>query len=75
MVVEVRGGVEVMEANQPRVEVNVLLLGAHSVGKSGTETPDSCFHSDALWFCGSGSNKMSPEESFTAQSSFMALEL
>uniref|UniRef100_A0A671WGD4 small monomeric GTPase n=1 Tax=Sparus aurata TaxID=8175 RepID=A0A671WGD4_SPAAU len=34
MVVEVRGGVEVMEGNQPRVEVNVLLLGAHSVGKS-----------------------------------------
>ena len=40
MVVEVRGGVGVMEGNQPRVEVNVLLLGAHSVGKSGTEPPD-----------------------------------
>ncbi|XP_044062722.1 ras-related and estrogen-regulated growth inhibitor-like protein [Siniperca chuatsi] len=34
MVVEVKGGVEVMEGSQQRVEANVLLLGAHSVGKS-----------------------------------------
>uniref|UniRef100_UPI0037E84DA0 ras-like protein family member 11B n=1 Tax=Semicossyphus pulcher TaxID=241346 RepID=UPI0037E84DA0 len=34
MVVEVKGRVEVLEGNQQKVEVNLLLLGAHSVGKS-----------------------------------------
>ncbi|XP_033497419.2 ras-like protein family member 11B [Epinephelus lanceolatus] len=34
MVVEVKGRVEAMEGNQQRVEANILLLGAHSVGKS-----------------------------------------
>uniref|UniRef100_A0A672FXM9 small monomeric GTPase n=1 Tax=Salarias fasciatus TaxID=181472 RepID=A0A672FXM9_SALFA len=34
MVVEERRVVEVTEANQQRVEVNILLLGAHNVGKS-----------------------------------------
>lgn len=34
MVVQVKGRVEAMEGNQQRVEANILLLGAHSVGKS-----------------------------------------
>ncbi|XP_047453623.1 ras-related and estrogen-regulated growth inhibitor-like protein [Mugil cephalus] len=34
MVVQERSRVEAMEGNQQRVEVNVLLLGAHGVGKS-----------------------------------------
>ncbi|XP_071325182.1 ras-like protein family member 11B [Trachinotus anak] len=34
MVVEVNSQVEVMEANQQREEANILLLGAHNVGKS-----------------------------------------
>ncbi|XP_040900606.1 ras-like protein family member 11B [Toxotes jaculatrix] len=34
MVVEVNSRAEVMEGNQQRVEVNILLLGAHGVGKS-----------------------------------------
>ncbi|XP_041649075.1 ras-like protein family member 11B [Cheilinus undulatus] len=34
MVVEVKGRLEVMEGNQQKVEVKLLLLGAHSVGKS-----------------------------------------
>ncbi|XP_051255365.1 ras-related and estrogen-regulated growth inhibitor-like protein [Dicentrarchus labrax] len=34
MVVQVSGSVEAMEGNQQRVEVNILLLGARSVGKS-----------------------------------------
>ncbi|KAM9310790.1 ras-related and estrogen-regulated growth inhibitor-like protein [Pholidichthys leucotaenia] len=34
MVVEEKNRVEVMEGNQQRVEVNILLLGAHNVGKS-----------------------------------------
>lgn len=35
MVVEANSRVEVMEGNQQRVEANILLLGAHDVGKSG----------------------------------------
>lgn len=38
MVVEANGRVEAMEGNQPRVEANILLLGAHDVGKSGRKT-------------------------------------
>ncbi|XP_030013735.1 ras-related and estrogen-regulated growth inhibitor-like protein [Sphaeramia orbicularis] len=34
MVVEVKGRSEVMEGNQQRVDANILLLGAHNVGKS-----------------------------------------
>ncbi|CAN9514466.1 unnamed protein product [Ophioblennius macclurei] len=34
MVVEEKREAEVMEASQQRVEVNILLLGAHNVGKS-----------------------------------------
>ncbi|XP_037532679.1 ras-like protein family member 11B [Nematolebias whitei] len=34
MVVEERSRVEAMEGNQQRVEVNILLLGAHNVGKT-----------------------------------------
>ncbi|XP_022617283.1 ras-like protein family member 11B [Seriola lalandi dorsalis] len=34
MVVELNSRVEVMEGNQQRVEANILLLGAHNVGKS-----------------------------------------
>lgn len=41
MVVEVSGRVEVMEGNQQRVEANIVLLGAHDVGKSGRKTQSS----------------------------------
>ncbi|MEQ2299223.1 hypothetical protein AMECASPLE_013107 [Ameca splendens] len=34
MVVEVKSRMEVMEPNQQRVESNILLLGAHNVGKT-----------------------------------------
>ncbi|XP_042371382.1 ras-like protein family member 12, partial [Plectropomus leopardus] len=34
MVVELKPRVEAMEGNQQRLEANILLLGAHSVGKS-----------------------------------------
>uniref|UniRef100_A0A3B3VCL7 small monomeric GTPase n=1 Tax=Poecilia latipinna TaxID=48699 RepID=A0A3B3VCL7_9TELE len=34
MVVEVKSRMEATEANQQRVETNILLLGAHSVGKT-----------------------------------------
>ncbi|MEQ2233677.1 hypothetical protein ILYODFUR_024212 [Ilyodon furcidens] len=34
MVVEVKSRMEVMEPNQQRVEANILLLGAHNVGKT-----------------------------------------
>ncbi|KAM4567575.1 ras-related and estrogen-regulated growth inhibitor-like protein [Fundulus diaphanus] len=34
MVVEVKTRLEVMEPNQQRVEANILLLGAHNVGKT-----------------------------------------
>uniref|UniRef100_A0A3Q0S8E2 small monomeric GTPase n=1 Tax=Amphilophus citrinellus TaxID=61819 RepID=A0A3Q0S8E2_AMPCI len=34
MVVQEKSRVEMMEGNQQRVEVNILLLGAHNVGKS-----------------------------------------
>lgn len=35
MVVQEKSRVEMMEGNQHRVDVNILLLGAHNVGKSG----------------------------------------
>lgn len=35
MVVQEKSRMEAMEGNQQRVEVNILLLGAHNVGKSG----------------------------------------
>uniref|UniRef100_A0A096LVA1 small monomeric GTPase n=1 Tax=Poecilia formosa TaxID=48698 RepID=A0A096LVA1_POEFO len=38
MVVEVKSRMEATEANQQRVETNILLLGAHSVGKTAALT-------------------------------------
>lgn len=37
MVVEVRSRMEATEPNQQRVEANILLLGAHNVGKTGED--------------------------------------
>lgn len=38
MVVEVKSRMEATEVNQQRVEANILLLGAHNVGKTGEKT-------------------------------------